>query len=77
MFFRDIEDLYIEGELVSTLQETLHSFTERERALYLESVYKSKKHTTVSSEMNISTYRLKKLVKSMNSVLRDKVSPYL
>jgi RNA polymerase sigma-70 factor (ECF subfamily) len=77
MFFRDIEDLYIEGELVSTLRETLHSFTERERAVYLESVYNNKKHTTVSSEMNISTYRLKKLVKSMNCILRDKITPYI
>jgi RNA polymerase sigma factor (sigma-70 family) len=76
MFFRDIEDLYIEGELVSTLQETLYSFTERERAVYLESEYKSKKHVIVSSEMNISPYKLKKLIKSMNFVLRDKITPY-
>lgn len=75
-FFRDIEDIYIEGELISTLQETLYSFTEREREIYLESVYNSKKHITVSREMNISTYMLKKMIKSMNSILRDKISSY-
>ncbi len=75
-FFRDIEDSYIEGELVSTLQETLYSFTERERKVYLESVYNCKKQVNVSREMNISPYRMKKIIRSMNSILKDKITPY-
>jgi RNA polymerase sigma factor (sigma-70 family) len=75
-FFRDVEDAYIEGELVSTLQETLYSFTEKEREVYMESVYNNKKHRAVSREMNISPYLLKKIIRNMNSILKDKITPY-
>ncbi len=75
-FFRNIEDLYIEGELISAIQETLDSFNKREKAVYLESVYKGKRKATVSREMNISIYKMKKIVNGMNSVLREKITPY-
>lgn len=75
-FYRDIENLYIEGELISTLYDTINSFSEEEKKIYLESAYNDKKNAVVSRELNISSYKLKKILNSLNCRIRERISQY-
>jgi RNA polymerase sigma-70 factor (ECF subfamily) len=74
---RSTEDIYLEGEVVSTLWDTIACLSSEERSVFLRR--KMLKHSIrrISRDTGISEYRIKKTLKEITKILRENLIDYL
>lgn len=71
-----LEELYIEGEVISTLCDTIESLNADERAIFLR--YHLLKHQIkdITADFGISEYRMRKMLRRISSLLKDRLREY-
>jgi len=75
-FNTELENMVIEGEIISTVHETLLEFPERSRRVFLDIVLEGKNIKLMSSEQKISRYYIKKTYREICSRLYEKLKVY-
>lgn len=75
-FYKDIENMYIEGEIISTINDTINSFPEIKRDLFIEKNFNDKKLDVLSGDFKISKYKIKKIDKEVRSKIKCNLSEY-
>lgn len=65
-FYADIEDMYIHGEILSTLNETINAFPEKEQIVLLGNVIHGKPLTEVAVDNKISVHCVKKILRKFS-----------
>ena len=71
----EIENCYICGEIVSTVEDVLHDFPERTRKIFIEMV-EGKKLIDVSDDLSISRYMTKKDYEKVCRAMRERLRIY-
>lgn len=73
----DVENIHIEGSIISTVHDVLSDFPERNRTIFFESVIENKKLNDISSRGKLSRYKVKKIEKEIFCRLKQKLKEYL
>lgn len=72
-FYRDVESVYIEGEVISTLRDTIRELPERSREVITLRGIEEMNLTEVVRETRLSKYHVARIEKEAMSVLRTKL----
>lgn len=72
-FYRDVESVYIEGEVISTLRDTIRELPERSREVITLRGIEEMNLTEVVRETRLSKYHVARIEKEAMSVLRAKL----
>ncbi len=75
-FYKDIEDTYIEGEILCTFYDAVNSFPPTKREIYFDRHYKKKQLVTIMKEYKVSKYLLKKIDHDLSMKIRDSLAQY-
>lgn len=73
----DVENIVIEGCIISTVNDVLSDFPERNRKIFYESVIENRCLSDISSKAKLSRYRIKKIETEISYKLREKLKEYL
>ena len=76
-FYYNLENCYIEGEVISTMNETINSFPEDKKGIFIDMVVHKKNLKNISKEHNVSIYKVKKIRKEISRKIRENVSPII
>lgn len=74
-FLAEIEDSYICGEIISTVEDVLHDFPDRTRRIFMEMV-QGKKLIDVSDEQSMTRYMTKKDYERVCRRMRERLRIY-
>lgn len=72
-FYRDVESVYIEGEVISTLRDTIRELPDRSREVITLRGIEEMNLTEVVRETSLSKYHVARIEKEAMSVLRTKL----
>ena len=75
-FFDDIENAYIDGEVLATLFDTLNDLKAEEREVLLDKYKNHLADIHVAEKAKISNYTLKKIEKKFSELVREKLLKY-
>ncbi|TAL36441.1 MAG: sigma-70 family RNA polymerase sigma factor [Spirochaetes bacterium] len=75
-FYRDLADAVIEGEVISTLHDTLNSIPEKKREIFIRRAMLDMKLNQVMKDLDVSTYTIKKVEHEVRLRIRDSLSRY-
>ncbi len=75
-FFENVENAFISGEVVSTLRDTIDSFTELKRQVYKDVVFTNRKCADICAESSLSMYKIRKICREVNQALKARLGPY-
>lgn len=76
-FYLNIENIVIEGEVLSTVNDVLEEFSERSRKIFVARIIENKTRRQVSEAEKISSYNIKKIEDTILCKLREKLKHYL
>ncbi len=76
-FYTDLESYCIDGEIISTLNDTINSFPEAQRNLYIDIFINKKQVKTISSDYHISVYKIRKIIREINEKIKDELGPLM
>lgn len=76
-FYHSVENMVIECEVLSTVNDVLEEFTERSRKIFQARIIEHKTRKQVSEEEKISSYNVKKIEDEILIKLREKLKHYL
>jgi RNA polymerase sigma-70 factor (ECF subfamily) len=76
-FYFDIENIVIEGEVLSTVNDVLEEYSERNRKIFVARIMENKTRRQVSEAEKISPYNIKKIEDAILCKLREKLKHYL
>ena len=69
-FFKDIEDMYLEGEVISTINDTIDSFPADKRDVYVNRVFEGNRYKKIMSDFKISKFKIEKIENEINSKIK-------
>jgi RNA polymerase sigma factor (sigma-70 family) len=72
----DLEDIMIEGELISTLHDTIDTFSDEERTIFLENMLSDKTASRIGDEFNRSEYQVRKILKKINQDIKRNLKEF-
>ena len=75
-FYQSIEDAHVEGEVLSTLYDTIDSFSEISRSIIVKHYFENKSTLFLSREMNMSPYKIRRLRTEATNAIAHKLLPY-
>jgi len=75
-FQYDLENSYIEGEIISTTNDIINSFPAKEKEIFVDIFFNKKSESKVCKNKQISAHQLRKIKKELKSEIRNKLSPY-
>jgi len=75
-FYRDIEDIHVEGEILSTLHDTIDSFPARGKKLLLDTVFFGRTKKDIAEENGISLYKLRKIESDVHGKIKKALRHY-
>jgi RNA polymerase sigma factor (sigma-70 family) len=67
-FYNDVENAYIDGEVISTIHDVLNDLPDNKREIFLMRIFLNKKIKDIAKEMDISQFVIKKII---NEVMFD------
>ncbi len=73
----DVENTIIEGCIISTINDVLCDFPERNREIFFERVLEEKSIRNVSSKSNLSRHKINKIEKEILCRLKEKLREYI
>jgi RNA polymerase sigma-70 factor (ECF subfamily) len=76
-FYADIENACIEGEVLSTLHDTIDSLPEIKREVFLKRAFLRMKQGEVMKEMSLSAFVVKKIEREVRQIIRSRLSRYV
>ncbi|MCU0847001.1 MAG: sigma-70 family RNA polymerase sigma factor [Spirochaetes bacterium] len=71
--YKEIEDYYIEGEIISTLHDTINSFPENKKKIFVEKNFRNRKSSAIARKHKTSPYKIKKVDEEIRVKIREKV----
>jgi RNA polymerase sigma-70 factor (ECF subfamily) len=75
-FASQIEDCFIEGEVVATLHDTINSFPEEERRIFIEKNFFNRYGSEISGKYDISPYRIRRIECKINHRIRKRLGQF-
>jgi len=72
-FYRDVESVYIEGEVISTLRDTLNELPERSREVIVKRGMEDMNLVDVVRETSLSKYHVSRIEREAMGILRAKL----
>ncbi len=75
-FYKQLDELYIEGEVISTVHDTINSFPEEEQTVIEERLFKDSKPGMVKEKTNISRHKIHKIENELKHELEKKLKQY-
>jgi RNA polymerase sigma factor (sigma-70 family) len=75
-FYRDLEDAVIEGEVISTLHDTLNSIPEKKREIFIRRAMLDMKLSQVMKDLDVTTYTIKKVEHEVRLRIREALARY-
>jgi RNA polymerase sigma-70 factor (ECF subfamily) len=75
-FASRIEDCFIEGEVVATLHDTINSFPEEERRVFIEKNFFNRYGSEISCKYDISPYRIRRIECRINHRIRKRLGQF-
>lgn len=75
-FFRDIEDYYIEGEIISTLHDEIDSFSEEYRNVFIDKYFGGRKSSEIARRRRITKYRIRQVENNLHERIRSRLGKY-
>jgi len=75
-FYSSLENSFIEGEIISTVQDILDNFPERNRKIFISRMMEYKTRKQVSEEEQISSYSVKRIENEILYRLREKLKQF-
>lgn len=76
-FYNDIENSYLDGEIISTMHDAINSFPEKKRDIFIEKVFNSRNRTAISRDCNVSTYMIKKIEQEIHGKIKHNLIEYI
>jgi len=75
-FYRDVEQAYIEGEVISTLYDVINGLPEQKREIFVKKALLNKRITEIMRELNVSSFMVRKTLREVLLDIRLKLGPY-
>ncbi len=75
-FYNDVENAVIDGEIVSTLHDTIKAFPADERKIIIERLYDNIQRSRVCRKNNLSYYRVRMIEQNFIDEIQQKLQPY-
>jgi len=75
-FYKNIEDLYIEGEVHETLCDAINSLSGMEQKVMVEKIICENRDYHITKRNKISHYMLKKIEQKVSDIIREKFMDY-
>ncbi len=76
-FYHSLENSIIEGEVLSTVNDVLEGFSEKNRKIFLSRILQQKTRNEISKEEKISPHSVKMIENEILYVLRQKLKYFL
>ena len=76
-FYKDSSKSYLEKEIISTIYETIESFSPEKQNIFLEKNIKEEKLKDVADKSKLSIYKVKQIEKEINRKIKTNISNYL
>lgn len=77
LFYMNLENSIIEGEVLSTVNEVLENFSERNRKIFISRIMEQKTRNEISKEEKISPHSVKMIENEILYTLRQKLKQFL
>lgn len=75
-FYSEIENSYIEGEVIDTLFDLVSRLGEREKEILIEKLIFNRNNVYIMKKKNITYYSIKKIEKKFADIVREKLQDY-
>jgi len=75
-FYDAIENCFIEGEIFSTLHDTINEFPETERLVFIGKNFENKTFADLCQSSNLSFYKIKKIEQKMRGRIRRSMASF-
>ncbi|MCX7679738.1 MAG: sigma-70 family RNA polymerase sigma factor [Spirochaetes bacterium] len=72
----DVENIYIEGEVISTLFDIINRFPKKERKILWRYHFLHHRVSHIAKDFNTSEYKIKKILQKMYNLIRDELSDF-
>lgn len=72
-FYKSLEDSYIEGEVISTVNETLNSYTEKEIEIFKRNKYLEESISDIAQTTSISKYKISKTLNQIVGSIKKEI----
>ena len=75
--YSNLEDIIIDGEVISTVRDVLEEFSEKNRKIFISRVFEQKTRRQISKEEEISFYAIKRVEDEILKILKERLKQYL
>jgi RNA polymerase sigma factor (sigma-70 family) len=75
--FKSVEDYYIEGEVLSTIHDTIQSFPQVEQDLYYDRIYTADTKKSCGARYGISPFRVRKIEAKISRTVEERLRPLM
>lgn len=75
-FFRDIENSFIQGEIIDTLYDTINSLKAKEKEVMIDKMINNMTDCSIMKKSKVTNYTLKKMEKKFSEMVRERVQDY-
>ena len=75
-FYEDIENIVINGEILSTLADVIDSFPVKEQEVYIKKNILNKKYSSIAHDVNLSEYKIKQINHEMHQKIKIMLRPF-
>ncbi len=75
-FYDDVENLYIEGEVISEFHDTIESLPPIKREIFLRHALQRMPLNQIVEELDVSVFIIKKVDREVRQVLRKRLGKY-
>lgn len=75
-FYRNLENALIEGEIKTTLYDTINALPHPKREIFIKKVILMRKNKEIIRELNVSGFILNRIVREVKDEIRLKMSKY-
>lgn len=76
LFYSSLENCVIEGEVISTVNDVLEGFAEKNRKIFISRIMENKSRKQVSDEEKVTSYSVKVIEDEIIHKLREKLKQY-
>lgn len=75
-FYEDIENMYLKGEIISTMSDAIRSFPDAMRDVFVARNFGHRTGASMARDSGISVYRMRKMEEEANRKIRNSLKHY-
>jgi RNA polymerase sigma factor (sigma-70 family) len=69
----DVGDLYLKGEIISTLSDIINSFPEKKREVFIKKNFCNENTTSIARDACVSHYRIRQIDDELHLLIRERL----